>query len=202
MDEAALPQPANRYGLSKWLGEQLVDYEVRTSGLRAVTIRPCMVYDELEDVGEHRSAMIRFASNLARGRPIEVHRGSARGWLHVSDAARAIEAAAHLETHTIINIGHPDIVPMLELAEMMRTELGADRTLIRSVSLPSQITLVKRPTLERQRRLLGFDPNLPLRDGVRMVCAVQRKLAASELDRDSEAPATREPELRQVSATA
>ncbi|MBA3522332.1 MAG: NAD(P)-dependent oxidoreductase [Gemmatimonadales bacterium] len=175
MDETALPHPANRYGLSKWLAEQMVDYEVRTSGLRAVTIRPCMVYDELEDVGEHRSAMIRFAANLASGRPIEVHSGSARSWLHVSDAVRAIEAAGHLERHTVINIGHPEIVPMIELAEMIRAELGADPTLIRSVPIPAHVTLVKCPSLERQRLLLGFEPRMALREGVRRVCAVQMR---------------------------
>ena len=176
MDEAAaLPQPANRYGLSKWLAEQVVNYEVRTSGLQAVTVRPCMVYDEMEDVGEHRSAMIRFAANLASGRPIEVHRGSARGWLHVSDAVRAIEAAGHVERHTVINIGHPDVVPMIELAEMIRMELGADHTLIRSVPIPAQITRVKHPSLERQRLLLGFEPRMPLREGVRRVCAAQQR---------------------------
>jgi nucleoside-diphosphate-sugar epimerase len=204
MDETASPQPGNRYGLSKWLAEQLVDYEARASGLRAVTIRPCMVYDEMEDVGEHRSAMIRFASNLARGQPIEVHRGSARGWLHVSDAVRAIEAAGRVEPHTVINIGHPEIVPMLDLAEMMRIELGADRSLIRTVSLPASLTLVKRPTLERQRSLLGFEPLVDLREGLRMVCSVQRKLAAStaaRLNTNGNDTPGRIPEIRQVSAS-
>ena len=194
MDETAVPQPANRYGLSKWLAEQMVDYEVRTSGLQAVTVRPCMVYDEMEDVGEHRSAMIRFAANLASGRPIEVHRGSARGWLHVSDAVRAIEAAGHVERHTVINIGHPEVVPMIELAEMIRLELGADHNLIRSVPIPAQITPVKHPSLERQRLLLGFEPHMRLQEGVRRVCAVQRRrtLSGAEngpVDRDTiEAP--------------
>lgn len=178
MEETALPQPANRYGLSKWLAEQIVEYEARTSGLQAVTLRPCMVYDEMEDVGEHRSAMIRFASNLARGHPIEVHRGSARGWLHVSDAVRAIEAAARVESHTVINIGHPEVVPMIELAEMIRIELGADTSLVSTVPLPPKITLVKRPSLERQRSLLGFEPRMNLEEGVRRVCTVQRRLAA------------------------
>src|SRR5947207_524428 len=92
MDEAeAHPRPNNRYGLSKLLGEQLVEYEVRTYGLQAVAIRPFMIYDENEDLGDHRSAMIRFSSELAQGRPIDVHRGSARSWLHVSDAVHAIE---------------------------------------------------------------------------------------------------------------
>ena len=121
MDEVhSIPRPNNRYALTKWLGEQLVEYEVRASGLRAVTLRPCMVYDENETVGEHRSAMIRFASNLARGRPIEVHRGSARSWLHVSDAVRAIEAAARVDEYSVINLGHPELVPMADLAEMIR----------------------------------------------------------------------------------
>ena len=172
-DQTAVPQPNNRYGLSKWLGEQLVEYEVRTSKLRAVTLRPCMIYDEAEDVGDHRSAMIRFAANLARRKPIEVHRGSARGWLHVSDAVRAVEAAGHVPEYATINIGHPHIVPISVLAELIRVELGADSELIRSVTLPPQMTLVKHPTLERQRNLLGFEPLITLKEGVRRVCAVQ-----------------------------
>jgi nucleoside-diphosphate-sugar epimerase len=173
MDDArSLPQPNNRYALTKWLGEQLVDYEVRAAGLRAVILRPCMVYDENETVGEHRSAMIRFVSNLARGRPIEVHRGSARSWLHVSDAVRAIEAAGRLETFSVINLGHPEVVPMADLAEMIRARLGASPELVVATDLPPQMTLIKRPTLDRQRQLLGFEPQVGIVEGVRRVCAV------------------------------
>jgi nucleoside-diphosphate-sugar epimerase len=179
-DAAVIPQPNNRYGLSKWLGEQLVEYEVRNSGLRAVTLRPCMIYDEREDVGEHRSAMIRFASNLARGRPIQVHRGSARGWLHVADAVRAIEAAGRVRAYAPINLGHPHVVPIAELAEMIRAELGADRELVEATDLPPHMTLVKRPSLERQRTLLGFEPAISLAEGVQRVCAVQARAAAAE----------------------
>ena len=177
-DSATMPQPNNRYGLSKWLAEQLIEYEVRTGKLHAVTLRPCMIYDENEDVGEHRSAMIRFASNLARGKPIEVHRGSARAWLHISDAVRAVEAAGHLAHYATINIGHPDLVPMTELAELIRSELGADPSLVRLAPLPPQMTLVKRPTLERQRTLLGIEPLVSLAEGVRRVCAMQRRMVA------------------------
>ncbi|MEP7225103.1 MAG: NAD(P)-dependent oxidoreductase, partial [Actinomycetota bacterium] len=124
------PRPNNRYGLSKLLGEKLVEYEVRTYRLRAVTLRPFMIYDEWEDLGDHRSAMIRFASNLAAGKPIEVHRGAARGWLHISDAVRAVEAAARISDYSVINIGHPDVRPIEELAELIRAELDAPRELL------------------------------------------------------------------------
>jgi nucleoside-diphosphate-sugar epimerase len=182
MDESrSTPQPNNRYALTKWLGEQLVEYEVRNTGLRAVILRPCMIYSEHETVGEHRSAMIRFVSNLARGRPIEVHRGSARSWLHVSDAARAIEAAGRLEQYSVINIGHPDVIPMEELAEMLRVELNASPELVVTTDLPAKMTLIKRPTLDRQRSLLGFEPSVSLAEGIRRLCSVHARLGPEQV---------------------
>ncbi len=179
-EEKAELKPGNRYGLTKWLGEQLVEYEVRTHGLRAVTLRPCMFYDELETVGEHRSAMIRFASNLARGRPITVHRGSARSWLHISDAVQAIERATRVQSYTAINIGHPDVLPMRDVAEMARVELDADPSLIREAELPPGMTLVKQPVLQKQGTLLDFQPSVSIQEGIRRVCEVQKQLAADE----------------------
>ena len=171
MDEAAtVPIPNNRYGLSKLLGEQLVEYEVRTHGLKAVTLRPFMMYDENEDLGDHRSAMIRFATNLAIGKDISVHKGSARGWLHVSDAVRAIEASARVTDYSVINIGHPDIVPIHTIAEMISEELGADKNLINIQNLPDRMTLIKRPSLDRQRDILKIEPSVSLQSGVKMVC--------------------------------
>ncbi|MDG1143801.1 MAG: NAD(P)-dependent oxidoreductase [Burkholderiales bacterium] len=182
MDETTSnPQPNNRYGLSKLLGEQLVEYEVRTHGLRAVTLRPFMMYDEEEDLGDHRSAMIRFATNLALERPIEVHNGSARGWLHVSDAVRAIVAAGNVKYYSVINIGHPDITSIEDMAEMVRSELGAESTLVQKCELPSRMTLVKRPILTRQRDILGVIPDVSLREGVARVCRrVRERLESGE----------------------
>ena len=175
------PRPNNRYGLSKLLGEQLVEYEVRTHGLKAAVVRPFMVYDEDEDLGDHRSAMIRFTCDLALGKPINVHRGSARSWLHVSDAVRAIEAAASLDAYSVINIGHPDVVAIADMAEMIRATLGASPSLVKVNDLPPRMTLIKRPALERMRDLLGVVPAVALADGIRLVCGrVQARLKAGE----------------------
>jgi nucleoside-diphosphate-sugar epimerase len=182
MDERlADPKPNNRYGLSKLLGEQLVEYEVRTHGLKGCVLRPFMIYDEDEDLGDHRSAMIRFTSDLALGRPIEVHRGAMRSWLHVSDAVRAIVAAASLDQYAVINIGHPDVLPIEALAGMVRAKLGADASLITINDLPARMTLVKRPTLDRMQTLLGVTPRVSVEEGVARVCArVQERLKAGE----------------------
>lgn len=170
MDEAGEAHPNNRYGLSKLLAEKLVEYEVEHHNLDAVTLRPFMMYDENEDLGDHRSAMIRFAYNLYHGIPIEVHVGSARGWLHVSDAVRAIEAATRVNGYAVINIGNPDVYSIKELALMVCKELGADENLIHYTELPSRMTLVKRPALTRQKELLKVETTVQLEEGVKRVC--------------------------------
>ncbi len=171
MDESLTdPKPNNRYGLSKLLGEKMVEYEVEHHNLKAVTLRPFMMYDENEDLGDHRSAMIRFAYDLARGLPIEVHKGSARGWLHVSDAVEAIERAAHVKDYSVINIGQADIRPIHELAEMIRERLSASKELIKTIEIPGQMTLVKNPTLDRMRDILGYEAKVSLQEGVDRLC--------------------------------
>ena len=183
MDEAVSdPKPNNRYGLSKLLGEQLVEYETRTYGLKAVSIRPFMIYDENEEFGSRRSAMIRFSSELAMGRSIQVHSGSARSWLHISDAVRAMEAAAHVDEYMAINIGHPDIFPIEELAEQIRAELGAPGSLIEYLPQPDGMTPIKQPILNRQRDVLGISPAVSLKEGVQRVCTkVQERIVAGGL---------------------
>jgi nucleoside-diphosphate-sugar epimerase len=183
MDEATtIPKPNNRYGLSKLLGESLVEYEVRQHGMRAVTLRPFMMYDENEDWGDHRSAMIRFAVNLAQGKPIQVHKGSKRPWLHVSDAVRAIEASARVKEYSVVNIGSADVVGIDELAEMVRKEMNASKDLIVVNDLPARMTLVKKPSTKRMNELLGVVPSVPLSKGVKLVCdKVKEKLANGTL---------------------
>ena len=182
MDEAMLdPAPNNRYGLSKLIGEKLVEYEVRNSGLEAVVIRPFMMYDEEEQFGDHRSAMIRFAGNLALNFSIDVHRGGKRGWLHARDAVRAIEASAFVNHYQVINIGHPEIVAIEQLAEMIRYKLGASKQLIRLTDLPARMTLRKLPMLERQQQVLGIEPSISLEEGVELVCTrIPERIAAGE----------------------
>ena len=182
MDEiTTIPRPNNRYGLTKLLGESLVEHDVKYHSLKACSLRPFMMYDEDEDLGDHRSAMIRFATNLALGKSIEVHEGSARGWFHVSDAVRAVEAAAHhCDEYGIYNIGHPEIHTIAEMAEMIRKELDADPSLVNVVKIPGQMTAVKNPSLSRMQNILGVKPQVSLEEGIKLVCSkIRERIAAN-----------------------
>ena len=87
-----------------------------------------MIYDEDEVIGNHRSAMIRFATNLYQKKKIQVHNNSSRGWLHISDAVRAIESAIKVKKFKIINLGHPEIKSIKFLSELIRKELNSSKT--------------------------------------------------------------------------
>lgn len=171
MLETSTPAPNNRYGLTKYLGEKLVEYEVMSHGLKAVTLRPFMFYSEDEDAGDHRSAMVRFADNLSKGRSIEVHENTGRGWMHIDDAVVAIERASTLDYYTIINIGHPNIVATSVLAEMMLERFKAPKSLLVVTPQPERMTSWKRPSLQRQSALLNFGPLVGIEEGVSRVCS-------------------------------
>jgi len=163
--------PNNFYGLTKYLGEKLVEYSLN-EGLRAVTVRPFMFYDENEDIGNHRSAMIRFVWSLAKGREIEVHRGAMRSWMHISDAVRALERVMYVENYEIINIGHPNVISVEELADIVCLRMGRSRDLIKISDLPSKMTLTKYPNLEKQANILKIIPEVSVTEGINRVINV------------------------------
>lgn len=170
MAEDGPTTPNNRYGLTKLLSEELVRYEVQNNGLSAAILRPFMIYEEDEDFGDHRSALVRFAHDLAKGLPITVHKETSRGWFHVSDAVRAIEAAGKLRGFHVLNIGNPDIRSMEEIAEMVRSFFNASEDLVILEELPEQMTPHKNPKLQGQESILGVTPEVPIEVGVKLVC--------------------------------
>jgi nucleoside-diphosphate-sugar epimerase len=175
--------PNNRYGLSKYLAEKIVEYEVNNHGLKAVTVRPFMFYDEDETMGDHRSAMIRFAEGLLRGQPITVHRGSKRSWMHMDDAVVALEKLMHVGTYLVINIGNPAVIETEYIARHMCQKTGADfGRLVRLVDLPGRMTLEKYPDLTKQKDVLGFEPAITIEQGIdRVLSRVRGRLNVAEI---------------------
>lgn len=170
--EDSTPRPNNFYGLTKYLCEDLIKYECNAAGLRAVILRPFMLYCEDEDRGDHRSCMVRFATDLAHDKPITVHVGAKRGWLHMSDAARIIRNSSWCasEKCPIFNVGHPDIHSIQDLAEMIAIELKKPFALIKSQEIPDRMTLIKYPDLSQQWARLNPGKLMCVRDGIKLIC--------------------------------
>jgi nucleoside-diphosphate-sugar epimerase len=170
------PQPNNRYGLTKYLGERIVEYEVLNHNLKAVTVRPFMFYHENETMGDHRSALIRFVEHLSKGEEIEIHLGSERSWMHLDDAVIALEKVMYVDHYEIINIGTDEIIKTEELAKLIADEIGIELSIYaKYIELPDKMTLVKRANLSKMKQILGVTPKISLKDGIKRVVARFRK---------------------------
>ncbi len=168
--------PNNIYGLTKYLGEKIVEYEVRNNGLKAIIVRPFMFYDEYESMGENRSAMIRFAESLVRGRKITVHIGSYRSWMHISDAIIILEKLAHVNDFNIVNIGYPEVIPTEFLALKMCDYVGLKyKNHVIEEQLPDKMTLDKFPDLKKQYDLTGHVCLVDIDSGIKRVIDTVKK---------------------------
>lgn len=167
--------PNNFYGMSKYLGESIVSYE-KKEGLKAIIVRPFMLYSELENFGTNRSAMIRFAENLYRGEKIEVHIGAKRSWLHMQDAVVILEKLMYANDNFPINIGHPEIYGMDEIALYMCGKIGInyDQHVVET-ELPEKMTLTKIPSLYRQTLHTNYNPRIDLFEGIDRVLEETKK---------------------------
>lgn len=161
-------EPNNIYGLSKLLGEEIVKYEVK-NGLKAVIVRPFMVYDEDETFGEYRSAIIRFAEMLIKKQKITVHSDSKRAWMHISDVVRVLEKLMYVDFY-IVNIAHSEIVDIKWIARRMCEILELPYyDYVEEKELPCRMTLTKNPDITLQTELTGIIPKINIEKGINLV---------------------------------
>lgn len=169
LEEDITPTPNNIYGITKLWAEELVAYEGKHSGLKYINVRPFMMYSENENMGENRSAMIRFAEAVVTGTPFEVHKGSHRSWLHMSDAIVMYERMMHLDGNYLINVGNSDFIDIEDMARFMCEYVGQDYSLIQLKELPSKMTLTKVASFDKLKQLTNYTPQVDQRIGMGLV---------------------------------
>ncbi|MDP9443816.1 MAG: SDR family oxidoreductase [Actinomycetota bacterium] len=108
-----------------------------------------------------------FIRQALAGEPITVAGDGiqTRSICYVDDTVRGILAMAFSRHPGPINIGNPDEVSMLELAERVREVTGSTSP-IRFVDLPVDDPRQRRPDTTLARRLLGWEPTVDSVDGL------------------------------------
>lgn len=181
LEEDITPMPNNMYGMTKYMAEQLVEYESKSNGLRYINLRPFMMYSEDELMGENRSAMIRFAENITKGLPITVHLGAKRSWLHVSDAVVLLEKMLYVNENVTLNMGNAVFMDIEHMAKFMCEYAGKSLDLIQCQQLPDKMTLSKSASFKKQLDLLKYTPKMKQEDGIKLVMDTVKKRLTNEI---------------------
>ncbi|MGK2938647.1 MAG: UDP-glucuronic acid decarboxylase family protein [Solirubrobacteraceae bacterium] len=108
-----------------------------------------------------------FLRQALQDRPITVfgEGRQTRSFCYVDDLIRGIIALAESGYHEPVNIGNPDEFTLLELAETV-VEVTGSRSEIVFEALPTDDPQVRQPDITRAKDLLGWQPEVVLRDGL------------------------------------
>jgi dTDP-glucose 4,6-dehydratase len=88
-----------------------------------------------------------------------------RSFCYVDDLIRGIIALAESGEHEPVNIGNPAEFTLLELAESVITVTGSRSEIVHE-ALPTDDPKQRRPDITRAQELLGWEPEIELREGL------------------------------------
>ena len=167
----------NIYAISKLTGEAIVKHYVENYGLKALTVRPIMLYGEGEKPNRYRSALTNFVGQALKGEPLTAHKGTLRAWCHYDDFCDGLSLLLGLpmDKYETYNIGTNEYVPTEDLARMICREAGAPESLVNVVEPPANfLSRVKMVSIEKMQGL-GYSPKVKLYEGIKRVVSWQKE---------------------------
>ena len=108
-----------------------------------------------------------FVTQALRGEPLTVHGNGSqtRSFCYVSDLVAGLLALLGSDVEGPVNLGAPDEHTVLEMAHYVIAHTGSRSTVLH-LRLPEDDPRVRRPSIDRARRLLGWEPRIGLDEGI------------------------------------
>jgi len=113
-------------------------------------------------------AVPNFITQALRNEPITVYGDGSqtRSLIYVSDEVEGIYRLLMSDENDPVNIGNPHEMTIGQLAEMIR-DLADSRSPITYHPLPQDDPKVRQPDITRAREILGWEPTVPIQEGLR-----------------------------------
>jgi dTDP-glucose 4,6-dehydratase len=112
-------------------------------------------------------AVSNFVRQALAGNPLTIYGDGSqtRSFCYVDDLIRGIVLLAESGEHFPVNIGNPDERTLLELAELVKKVTGSSSEIVFE-ELPVDDPQQRRPDITRAKELLGWEPEIPLEEGL------------------------------------
>ncbi|ALG10505.1 NAD-dependent epimerase/dehydratase family protein [Kibdelosporangium phytohabitans] len=159
--------PRSVYDEAKRFGEALAAAYRREHGTRTGIVRIFNTYGPGMRPDDGRMIPTFFRQALA-GEPLTVHGtgGQTRSLCYVDDLVRGLLAMARSDEPGPVNLGNPEEVTVLEVAERVIGVTGSGSG-VRHVAPMTDDPHRRCPDIALATRILGWRPEVPLRDGLR-----------------------------------
>jgi len=159
--------PRGVYDEAKRYAEALTMAYHRQQGVDTAIVRIFNTYGSRMRPHDGR-AIPTFLRQALANRPLTVFGDGSqtRSFCFVSDLIRGLIALAESGHHDPVNIGNPDEYTLLELAEAVKEITGAASDILFE-ALPVDDPKQRRPDISLAKELLGWAPEVSLRDGLR-----------------------------------
>ena len=110
-----------------------------------------------------------FVVQSLKGQPLTVYgQGSqTRSFCYVSDLVEGLMRLMNSDHTGPINLGNPDEYTILELAQAVQKMVNPDAEIIFK-PLPQDDPQRRRPNITKAKTLLGWEPTIPLQEGLKM----------------------------------
>jgi dTDP-glucose 4,6-dehydratase len=160
--------PRGVYDEAKRYAEAMTMAYHRQQGVDTAIVRIFNTYGPRMRARDGR-AIPTFLRQALEDRPLTVfgEGEQTRSFCYVDDLIRGIVALAESDVHMPVNIGNPNEFTLLELAKTV-IDVTESRSEIIFEPLPTDDPQQRRPDITRARDLLGWEPSIELRDGLRM----------------------------------
>ncbi|HYY06266.1 MAG TPA: UDP-glucuronic acid decarboxylase family protein [Candidatus Limnocylindria bacterium] len=159
--------PRGVYDEAKRYAEALTMAYHRQQGVDTAIVRIFNTYGPRMRPHDGR-AIPTFLRQALTDRPITVFGDGSqtRSFCYVSDEIDGLIRLAESGVHQPVNIGNPDEFTLLELAQTV-VEVTESKSEIVFEALPTDDPQVRQPDISLARELLGWAPEVTLRDGLR-----------------------------------
>jgi dTDP-glucose 4,6-dehydratase len=105
-----------------------------------------------------------------------------RSFCYVDDLIRGLVLLAESDVHEPVNLGNPVELALLDMAELI-IELTESRSEIVFEALPVDDPQVRQPEITRAKQLLGWEPEIEVREGLRRTIAHYTKILGEPASR-------------------
>jgi dTDP-glucose 4,6-dehydratase len=159
--------PRGVYDEAKRYAEALTMAYFRQQGVDTCIVRIFNTYGPRMRPNDGR-AIPTFLSQALADKPLTVFGDGSqtRSFCYVDDLVRGLIALVESGVHEPVNIGNPNEMSLLDMAKVV-VEMTESRSEIVFEALPVDDPQVRQPDITRARDLLGWEPEIELREGLR-----------------------------------